>query len=238
MKTKVKSSFGARLRGGQDTVVNISSFANYHSPRQEESPEAMSSLINEIILSESEEVAIKENYSMAVDLRQKAFRNNTDSIEKLLSPISGSVIAMYGKNSKEFALVNSVIKTMRSTKLVKPPVNPDNTAETKRSISHSNLSYASMTMHFNDLTSTIAEFNGFTSSNSIITVEGLKQICTNITNLNNSVVQNYNALVVSRSKRNALFTELSERLTRIKAYVKAQYGFKSDEYKLIKGAKV
>jgi hypothetical protein len=238
MKTKIKSSFGARLRGGQDTVVNISSFANYHSPRQEESPEAMSSLINEIILSESEEVAIKENYSMAVDLRQKAFRNNTDSIEKLLSPISGAVVAQYGKGSKEFALISSVIKTMRSTKLVKPPVNPDNTAETKRSISHSNLSYASMTMHFNDLTSTIAEFNGFTSSNSTITVEGLKQICTNITNLNNSVVQNYNALVVSRSKRNALFTELSERLTRIKAYVKAQYGFKSDEYKLIKGAKV
>lgn len=238
MKNQNHSSFGARLRGGQDILVNISSFENYKPPREEETPDSYGSVVNDTISTTGEEAALQENYSMAVSIRQKSFKGDANSIEKILAPIRGAIVAQFGKDSKEVQMVKAIIKTMRSTKLVKPPAATEITTEAKQTANHSAHTYAAMTMHFNDLTSTITQFNGYTSSNASITNEGLKQLCISLNDLNNNVMQAYNLLVVSRSKRDKLFAELSDRTSRIKAYVKSQYGLSSNEYKLIKGAKV
>lgn len=236
MKTQSRTSLGARLRSGQDNLISIRSFNNYYPPRQEETPDSYESIINDILSATGEEKALQEKYSMAVDLRQKSFRGSNDSITKLLPSIAGAVQAQFGKKSKEAKMVASIIKTMRSERLVKPPASPESTTEAKQIVHHSSLSYAAMTMHLSDLTNIIAEYNGFDSSNPKITVAGLKQLCLNITNLNNTVTQTYGELVNVRSKRDKLFAELTDRTTRIRSYIKAQYGISSDEYKLLKSA--
>jgi len=126
---------------------------------------------------------------------------------------------------------------MRSTKLVKPPVDPNAPAQSKI-ISQSEHSYGSMTQFFNDIISTLGQFTGYNPTNTAIKIAGLQATATQLTTLNNTVAQKIQALKIARASRQSSYTDLRDRVQRIKSYVKAQYGINSNEYKLIKGIKI
>ena len=95
-----------------------------------------------------------------------------------------------------------------------------------------------MTQMFNDIISTVGQFTGYNPTNATIKIAGLQAISTQLTTLNNTVAQKIQVLKTARATRQNLYTDLKDRVQRIKSYVKAQYGLNSNEYKLIKGIQI
>ena len=59
-----------------------------------------------------------------------------------------------------------------------------------------------------------------------------------LSNLNIDVADTYQKLVVERKKRLAMYTDLSERVQRIKSYMKSQYGTGSESFGLVKSLQI
>ena len=237
MVSTSENTFGAKLRKSQDLVTYISGFTKYDPPRQQESVPAMTELISSIIATNASESSQRENYKQAVDSRQTAFSKNTGSVEKLLSPIKGAIESQYGKKSTEASAVNATIKKMRATKLTKAPTDPAKEIQEK-TISQSERSYGSMTQFFNDIVNTLTQFPEYDPSSDPIKIAALQETATQLTTLNNNVAQKVQQLTITRTSRQDLYTDLKDRVQRIKSYVKSQYGNNSPEYKLIKGLSI
>lgn len=237
MASTSENTFGAKLRNAQDLINIIQGFANYAPPRPLETVANMNVLINNIIATNALTATTTQQYKSAVSARQVAYRGTSTSIEKLLSPLKGAIDAQYGKKSPESQSITNSIKTMRSTKLVKSPIDP--IKETKvDTISQSERSYGSIIQSFSNIIASLQLFKDFNPSNNNIKIASLQATVTQVNTLNNSVAQKIQGLKTVQTSRNVLYSELKERGQRIKSYVKAQYGNTSTEYNLIKGLKL
>lgn len=236
MKTVSESSFGARLRRAQDLLTYISGYQVYKPPRPDESIENLTILIDSIIAANATESVQRENYRAAVAVRQSAFTRKDGSVQKLLSPIKGAVDAQYGKNSSEATNLNSLIKKMRATKIIKAPADPTK-PENEKTVSQSERSYGSVTQHFNDIVNTISQFSSYDSSNESLTLTALQAFAAKLTDYNNDVAQKTQQLKATKASRLDKYEDLRDRVQRVKAYIRAHYGIKSNEYKLISGLK-
>lgn len=237
MASTSENTFGAKLRRSQDLLTCISGFIAYAPPRTQESVAAMTTLINAIIASNTAQGSQHENYKVAVDNRQAAFSAKTGSIEKLLAPIKGAVEAHFGKKSTEATVLNAHIKKIRSTKITKAPADPTKPT-TEETISQSERSYGSITQTFNDIVNSVSQFTGYNPTNPALKVATLQATAAQLTTLNNSVIQKAITLKTTQATRLAQYTDLKDRVQRIKSYVKAQYGTSSNEYNLIKGISI
>ena len=237
MASSIESSYGAKLRKAQDLLTYIQSFAGYAPPRTQESVAGFTALITSISTSNTTTANSLQQYKSAVASRQNAYKGTATSIDKLLSPIKGAVDAQFGKKSPESAAIASQIKTMRATKLVKLPTDPTKT-EQEKTVSQSERSHGSIVQNFNNLINTLQQFSGFNPSNNNLKIATLQTTSAQVTTLNNTVAQRIVTLKTAQSSRAALYADLNDRVQRIKSYVKAQYGIKSNEYSLIKGIKI
>lgn len=237
MSTTSESGFGARLRHAQDIVSFITSFAGYSPPRTQESVAGMNTLVTSIVASNNTSMSQKNAYALAVSQRVNAFRKTPASVERLLPLIMGAVESQYGKTSIEYKTIAAIAKRMRSTRLIRPPVDPSD-PESAVTVSSSEQSYGSMTQFFNDLKTSLTGFTGYNPSNTSIKLAALNTLSTALTTLNNTVATSLLNLKNARSARDLAYTDLKDRVKRIKAYVKAQYGVASNEYKMVKGIKV
>ena len=126
---------------------------------------------------------------------------------------------------------------MRATKLIKVPADPTK-PEQATAISQSERSYGSITQSFNDIINTLSQFVGYAPTNNTIKVVTLQATATQLTTLNNAVIQKIQPLKTTRATRQTQYTDLKDRVQRIKSYVKAQYGNSSTEYNMIKGISI
>ncbi len=237
MPTNHESSYGARLKNGNDMVSYVEGFQNYDPPREEEKPESLKTLTGSIE-SLNADVAVNTSlFRTAVKERQDLFKSDSNSVDFILSPILKAVIAQYGKNTPEYVQVSSIVKKFRSTRLIKPSTTGDN-GETEDHNSRSQRSFGSKTQFFKDLVSTVAQCNGYTTSNPSITLENLNALSSKLNDTNNKVAAAFQKLNDARKQRTAAYNDLSERAQRVKSYVSSQYGFNSKEYKLISGLKI
>lgn len=231
-----ESGFGPRLRHAQDILSYISGFPGYNPPRAQESAAGFSAFLADLVTINADETAQLNAYTMAVSQRQLSF-NGPDGINKLLAPIVGAVQSQFGKTSIEYKTVANIVRRMRTTKLIRPPVDPAHPEEAL-AISSSEKSYGSMTHFFNRLKTSLAGFTGYNPSNAGIKLLALDTLAASLTVLSNAVAAALLSLKNARSIRLEAYADLKERVQRIKAYVKAQYGTGSNEFKLIKGIKV
>ncbi len=241
MASTTESSFGAKLRRAQDLLTYIQGFTGYAPPRTQESATGFQTLLTSIIASNTSEINAQQQYKVAVDARQAAFKTNPVSITKLLPQIKGAAEAQYGKKSTEASAINAIIKTMRASKLIISPAAPStdpNNPTVEQTLSQSEKSYGSQTQYFNDLINTISQFTGYAPSNNNIKLPQLQTFSTSITTLNTAVAQKLQPLKTARATRTASYKDLKDRVQRIKQYVKAQFGTNSNEYKLIKGISI
>jgi hypothetical protein len=232
-----ESSFGARLGKARELLIFIQGFQGYNPPRLEENPEHLNQLVEGVSNLNQQVANTLEGYREVTNERQGIFRESPDSVIRILTQVRAAVEAQYGKKSVQSRDLVAIIRKIRGTKITKAP----KTLETDQqiaSVSVSQLSYGSLTQSFGDLISTMNQFNGFQSSNQSLTIQGLTDKLTTMQTLNNAVATNVQALSVFRSQRITNYDDLKDRVQRIKAYVKAQYGPKSQEYNLIKGIKV
>lgn len=230
-------TFGARIRKAQDLLQYITGFTGYAPPRTEDSIAEFTALVNQTVAANTAVSGSLQQYSQATNDRSKAFRGTEDSVEKMLTRIKSAVEAQYGRKAKQTENVVSIIKTMRSTKLIQVAKNPDD-PNAVQTISRSEQSYGSMTQNFQGLINTLAQFPEYNPSNDTLKVANLSTFAISLTTLNNAVAKNFQALRTARATRTDLYADLKERVQRIKAYIKAQYGTNSQEYTLIKGISV
>lgn len=232
MPSSSETSFGARLLRGKTLCNYIGNFGSYNPPRTQETVADFNILLDDITAINATESSLQQNYNTAVNNRYDAFRTDTISVFKLLAPIRAAVEAQFGKGSTEFNQIDSIVKTIRSSKLIRKPAT-DTTPET--TISRSEQSYGSSTQYFNNIINTLSQLPNYNPSNVNIQVASLQTFTTQLDTLNTQVTTTYQNLRTSRHKRLDYYNELSERGKRIKAYVKANYGVESQEYTLIKG---
>ncbi|MDO4703221.1 hypothetical protein [Tannerella sp.] len=232
-----ETGFGAKLRKAQDVVHYIGQFDGYNPPRSEETIGGMNDLLNQIIAANAEVVHMQQLYKGSTTKRIQMYRDMDSSIMKLLPSISGAVEAQYGKDSIESNSIKALIKKMRVTGVAKSPKDPTAGPETK-SISRSEQSFGSLIQNFNNIITILSELTGYNPSNTKLSVDSLKTLSQEATNLNNLVAKYISDLKTVKAKRLGLYNDLHDRVRRIKAYVKAQYGYSSEQYKMIKGIAV
>lgn len=234
MSTNSEKSFGARLRNGNTLVTYTGTFANFSPPREEDKPEQMKVLLTGIEDMNKEVTKASEAYSEAVANRQDVFKNSDDSMTRLLSPILGAVEAQYGKKSVQYKLISAVIKKIRASRVEKAPANPDD-PDAKEKIKNSTRSFGSLTQHFSDIITNLAQYPEYKPDNQKITVEGLTALLAKMKAGNDNVDLTFSKRSDLKAQRIALYDDFRERVGRVKAYAKSTYGNNSKEHKLIKG---
>ena len=237
MASTSENTFGAKLRNAQDLLNYIQGFTGYAPPRAQESVASMTTLITSIVTANTATANNQQQYKAATAARQAAYNGTNGSIEKILPSIKGAVEAQFGKKAPETESIGAQIKAMRSSKLVKSPTDPTKLTQEK-TVSQSERSYGSMVQSFNNIIASLQQFSGYNPSNTTLRITALQAATAQVTTLNNNVAQRTLALKTSKVNRDTLYTDLKDRVQRIKSYVKAQYGVSSNEYKLIKGLKI
>ena len=232
MASQSEKSFGARLRRFQDAIQYAQNWEGYNPPRPQESIAALTLLVEKVITENSSEITSFVGYTEAVSVRKDLFSIRPGSIEKMLTNIRGAVVAQYGKRTTQEKAVATIITNMRKTGIVKPPADPAN-PEVARVVSQSEQSYGSKTQYFADLVSTLSTMGDFTTSNPDLTLSALKAKVQQLHDANNAVADRLQLLRNMRAVRTANYDDLADRITRMKAYTKSQYGIKSAEYKAL-----
>jgi hypothetical protein len=234
MNLTKNKSFVVRLRKGQDLITYLNGFVDYNPPRLLETPPEMTALLASMNLAKDTEAARLENYRNATAARANAFRTGIGNIDSVITSIRQAVIAQFGVNSPEVKSINTIIRKIRATAGVKPPADPA-APEAATRTRRSEHSYAAIEGYFNDLLITLGQLNNYSPAKDALKIPALQVIGANLTALSDAVANSVKALKSAREARDLTFIDFNERVLRIKAYVKAQYGTKSEETRLIQG---
>ena len=234
MASTSEVTLGARVGNAEKLLTNLQSFTDYTAPDVTLSTANLKTLINDVRTKNSETASAAQTYSASVDLRQNLFQKADNSLIKILSLVGATVRSAFGKTSKEYADVSTMITKIRGEKVKRSLKDP-----TADFVSQSERSYGSMTQNFSDMITTLENYGAkYTAVNSEIKIATLKGKLTELNDANVSVTSTYGVQKQKRDDRGELYKSLTAITQRIKDGVKGQYGLKSTEYNLIKGLKV
>lgn len=233
MAGNTEMSFGAKLRRAYDVLAVVQKLEVYQPPRPEEHIENFTAFVKNLETLNVSANNLGNQYKFAVDQRTEAFRSGNESMEKSLVQIRGAVEAQFGKKSTQMTIIAGIIRKIRSTKLMKTPADPTKPSS-EHAISDSQRSFGSSVQFYNDLVTSLESFPEYVPSNEKIRIRTLRERFNNLHKLNDNVMSTAQDLQVGVVDRKALFEELKNRVNRIKAYVKAQYGIKSEPYSILK----
>lgn len=234
MASTSEVTFGSKLSNAETLVTHLQSFTDYVAQTTDQSVTSLQELIANIKIQNKITAGDKQDYSTAVDLRQKLFQKDKDSLNKLLSPIGSAVRSAFTKTSKEAANTAALITKIRGIKVKKEPKEP-----TEDTVSQSERSFGSITQTFADIITTLEKFgSNYNPANEKVKLPALTDKLAQLTTANTNVPLAYGKLKQSRNGRNELYKNLTDITQRIKDAVKSQYTTTSAEYALIKGLKI
>lgn len=235
MRSTSETSYGARIGNAEKLVAALGNFNDYQTIKPEYSITAYADLINTTKAQNTTVAGKKQSYSLAVDNRLQIFDKGETAINKILSPINGTVKVSFGRTSKESTDVAGIIAKIRGNNIKKSTsTNPD-----EATVSQSYQSYNSKAQYFADLIVNLTNFgNDYAPVNTTLTVGGLNNIYTAAISANALVMNTFTQFAQSSTTRIDNYFQLSQTAIRIKDSVKAQYGFNSTEYALIKGLRI
>ena len=235
MPTVSNASFGSRIQKAKDLIAIVTLYPGFSPVRQEDNLAAMQLLIDNITTANDDVINQINAYNTAVEQRKIAYKSDPHAIEKLISPIRNSIKAQYGNNSIEMNQTETILQRMRP---IKPTIVAATATAPQVSISNVELSYGAMAHSFGDLIQTIASFNNYMPIAPHLSISSMQAQLVTINALNTATASFSFKLSDARLLRATLYTDLTTRIQRIKAYVAANYGTKSNEFKNIKGLKV
>ena len=231
MSSNSEKTFGSRLQKAAQIATLLPTFNGYAEVTPECSILNYEAHIQSIKLNNDAVANSSSQFSLSVDQRTQIFNKNSNSLGKLLSPISAYIKAKFDKTSKQandiVALINK-IRGEKTTQLKK--------SATGEFVSQSQRSFGSRTKHLADIIANLDNYGSeYAPVNPEIRIDTLKVLEINLTNANNLVTSTYSLSKTKKDLRQVQYDDLSQRSTRIKNSVKSQYGPQSSEYKLIKG---
>lgn len=227
---KTNNTFEAKYERAQLLLNYISSFPEYQPPRQWESITDLSNMLNTIAEVNAKEAELRHKYSELAAKRQKAFRTAPDSLQKTVTLVLNAVKAQYGNKSNEYNTINAIAKTTRAI----------HRKEGEEKITE--LSYNSLIDSFRNMITEIENFSVmYNPTVEQVSVEELTKKIQELEKLHQEVEQVLEKLNEVKAQRQELYNGkngLSERVKRIKSYIKVQYGINSAEYESIKSIKI
>lgn len=235
MSSNSETSYGARIGNAEKLVAALQNFNSYLPIKPEYSINSYTDLIYNTKAYNNTVASDKQNYSLAIDNRIQVFEKGNAAISKVLSPINGAVKVAFGRTSKEASDVAFIIAKIRGAnrKIIKP------SKPNEETVSQSYQSYNSRAQYFSDMIVSLTNFGtNYVPANPAINIAGLNTIYTNAIAANTAVMDTFTKFAQSNTIRLDAYYQLSQTAIRIKDSVKAQYGFNSTEYKLIKGLKI
>ena len=229
-----ENTLGARISNAETLIMSLRKLIDFKPLRAEETPDEIETLIKKLKQVSLDEANMLQQYALAVDVRSKHFHKEDTSIKKIITSINAYVKSLYDKDSKEASTINQKIAELRTSGIKKSKTNPD-----EKSISTSQLSYASVTQNFAELIAALQALSQpYAPSNATITLEALKQKHIDVEKANAAVKDAFSDLNTLRTQKNTLLQDLTTRCQRLKNSIKAQYGNASTQYIEIKGLKI
>jgi DNA topoisomerase VI subunit B len=153
MASTSEKTFGSRLQNAEKVLTNLTAFSGYNPPTAEQSISNYETLITTIKTQNNEAASKIQAYSAAVDNRQKLFQKNSDSLNKIMTPIAAAIRSSYGKTSKEATDIAAMVTKVRGLNVKKDTKDPNATT-----VSQSERSYGSMTQTFADMIATLENY--------------------------------------------------------------------------------
>jgi hypothetical protein len=234
MASTSEVTIGAKVANAEKIATHLKAFVGYAPSDPTLAAASLDNLISSTKTKNTETAAATQDYSFAVDNRQKLFQKDPTSLIKVMSPIGAAIRSAYGKTSKEAKDIAAMVTKIRGIKVKKASTEPN-----AEFVSQSERSYGSMTQNFSDMITTLEKYGDlYRPANAAIRVDTLKEKLTNLNLANVAVTSSYGQLKEKRDDRLDLYKQLTAITQRIKDAVKSQYGLKSTEYNLIKGLKV
>jgi len=234
MASKAEATFGARLNNAEKMITYLESFPTYNPQNAELSITNLKALVQEIKTTNDTTAGNAQVYGAAVEVRQKIFQKDPDSVKKIMTPLLAAARSAFGKDSKDAAMIRSLVVTIRGVRVKKGAKNP-----TEEAVSQSAMSFGSITKSFADIISTLEKYGtDYAPANDDIKIQTLKGKLPLLTQVNEKVTAAYGKLKEVRDDRVELYKTLSELSLRVKDAVKSQYKMNSSEYKLVKGLKI
>jgi hypothetical protein len=231
MASVSEKTFGSRLQNAEKILTHLTAFSGYNPPTNEQAISNYEALITSIKAQNNDTASKTQTYSAAVEIRQKLFQKNSDSLFKIMTPLGAAMRSAFGKTSKEATDIATMVTKIRGVKIVKNTKEPN-----AESVSQSERSYGSITQTFADMIATLENYgSNYNPANDNIKLPQLKDKLAKLTVANTKVTAAYGALKEKRDDRIALYKDLTNLTQRIKDAVKSQYGNNSTEYTLIKG---
>lgn len=229
-----ENTLGARISNAETLIMSLRKLIDFKPLRAEETPDEIETLIKKLKQVSLDEANMLQQYALAVDVRSKHFDKEDTSIRKIITSINAYVKSLYDKDSKEASTINQKVTELRASGIKKSKANPD-----EKSISTSQLSYASVTQNFAELIASLQALSlPYAPPNPTITLDALKKKHQDVENANAEVKNTFGNLTTLRTQKNALLEDLSARCQRLKNSLKAQYGNASAQYTEIKGLKI
>lgn len=239
MASKTEITFGTKVANAEAIATHVKSFNGFVPPTENTSMVNYEALIASFKGENNSITSKKSAYSKAVDVRQQLFFKSSDSVTKLLSPVTSAVRAKLGKAAKPVTDITALVVKIRGEKKPKDPKADEAADKKKEAVSQSQRSFASITQHFTDIVTTLTDLGtDYAPANNAHKLTVLNTKVANVKKANDDVTTTYGTLKKGFDTRAALYADLSDRTQRIKEQVKSQYGVGSTEYKLIKGLKV
>lgn len=241
MASKSEVTFGKKIANAQQVLTHVSTFSNFIAPDADTALPVMTTLVNDLFITNGSVATNKAGYSAATAERQLHFTKDEFSLSKSLSPIMSTVRSKLGRKGKQVSDLAGITRKIRGVKLKKAeaPKEGESEEQSQTAISTSHGSYASRLQHFGDLVATLQTLgDNYVPVRNEYKLPQLKLKIDYLRTLNDNVTLAFGTLKTAIATRASQYQQLSIRIQQIKDAVKSQYGIKSVEYKLIKGLKV
>ncbi|CAM1341801.1 hypothetical protein [Tenacibaculum amylolyticum] len=232
MGSNSQSSFASRLGKAKSLQTIVSGYSDYVAPIESASLTTFAQTISDIETLQQQYNTAKSDYTTKTNARKKVFTDNSDSLEKRLSPIRTFIEALKGKNSTELTQITSLVNKIRGN--VTKSTSPSTESEAV-TISQIERTYASRLSNFKNIIDILTSYGGdYTPPNELITVASLNEVAVNAEASNTAVDLSLSVLKPVIDQRQTMFGTLRQQAQSIKSFIKAQYGLDSNEYKQVK----
>ena len=221
-------SFAEGLKRVRDMLSILRGFVGFNPPRTTESIDGIRAFIDTLVIANTNVTNLNGEYRLAVGNRKSLFYTDDNSVVRIFANIMLYIKAQYGKDSTEYAILDTIMDKMRTTRL-SVATTEGTEGEPKRKYSYSSRSYGTMTQNFHDFITTVLTFDGYNPAEDDYKPEGLTILLGKINAANDDVATKRSNLKVAKDDRRALYNELSDRSARIRSYVKYKYGKDSTE---------
>jgi hypothetical protein len=233
MSSTSERSFGARLENSRKLKTTLQSFPDYQPASGEFSIDDLIATIQSIETINPMVASALIGYRQSVADRREVYATSPLSIKRIITPINAFIRAKFGKEATSYVALNTLVNKIRGTQL-KAKNTTDNIT-----YSVSQQSYGSIILNFQNLIANLESLGPqYNPANSNIIIAKLIELKNQAIEKNNNVVEAYSQLSPKQDSRVELYNQLAQKATRIKDFVKSQYGVTSSEYNLIKGLKI